>query len=156
MDDLYYPKEPLIQVLRWVIHVAVRILAIMMTGVILLGVVDVGWTLHQRAMAPPRFVLSISDILATFGAFMAVMIAIEIFGNIVLYLRDDVIHVKIVMATALMAIARKVIILDFETLTPDYIWATASVVLAMSVGYWLVHRSTLLANGTESASDLVD
>ncbi len=33
---------------------------------------------------------------------MAVLIAIEIFHNIVLYLRDDVIHIKVVMATALM------------------------------------------------------
>ena len=47
--------------------------------------------------------------LATFGAFMAVLIAIEILINITIYLRDDVIHVKIVMATALMAIARKVL-----------------------------------------------
>ncbi len=44
--------------------------------------------------------MNISDILATFGAFMAVLIAIEIFINITIYLRDDVIHVKIVMATA--------------------------------------------------------
>ena len=35
---------------------------------------------------------------------MAVLIAIEILINI--YVRDDVIHVKIVMSTALMAIAR--------------------------------------------------
>ncbi len=71
---------------------------------------------------------------------MAVLIAIEIFYNIVLYLRDDVIHVKIVMATALMAIARKVIILDFSTIGPDYVYAIALVVLSMSAGFWIVHR----------------
>ena len=48
------------------------------------------------------------------------------------------IHVDIVLATALMAIARKVIILDFKALTPDYIFATAAVVLAMGMAYWLV------------------
>jgi uncharacterized membrane protein (DUF373 family) len=69
---------------------------------------------------------------------MAVLIAIEIFINITIYLRDDVIHVKIVMATALMAIARKVIILDYNQISPDYIWATAGVVVAMSIGYYLV------------------
>jgi uncharacterized membrane protein (DUF373 family) len=42
------------------------------------------------------------------------------------------------MATALMAIARKVIVLDFKALTSDYVYATAAVVLAMSIGYWLV------------------
>ena len=76
--------------------------------------------------------------LATFGAFMAVLIAIEIFINITVYLRDDVIHVKIVMATALMAIARKVIILDLEKVEPEYLWGIASVVIAISIGYWLV------------------
>ena len=42
------------------------------------------------------------------------------------------------MATALMAIARKVIILDFEKISSDLVWATAGVGLAMSIGYWLV------------------
>lgn len=49
-----------------------------------------------------------------FGAFMAVLIAIEIFVNITVYLREDVIHVKIVMATALMGIAGEIMILDVD------------------------------------------
>ncbi len=142
MDQLYAAGEPLIERLRWVIRLAVRALAILMTLVILWGVLDVAWVLYKELKTPPYGMLTISDILATFGAFMAVLIAIEIFVNITIYLREDVIHVKIVMATALMAIARKVIILDFEKITPDYIWATASVVSAMALGYWLVARYT--------------
>jgi uncharacterized membrane protein (DUF373 family) len=111
-----------------------------MVFVIIMGVVDVGWTIYQKLMSAPRFILTISDMLATFGAFMAVLIAIEILINITIYLRDDVIHVKIVMATALMAIARKVIIMDFDKLDPAYIYAIAAVVCAMSLGYWLVHK----------------
>jgi len=138
MDDLANPKEPLVQVLRIVVHMAVRFLAVLMTAVILWGVADVILVLYQELKAPPFMMLTISDILALFGAFMAVLIAIEILINIIIYLRDDVIHVKIVMATALMAIARKVIIMDFEKITADYVLAVAAVVLAMSVGYWLV------------------
>ena len=52
MDDLGNLQEPLIRVLRWVIRLTVRVLSILMTGVIILGVVDVAWTLHQKAMAP--------------------------------------------------------------------------------------------------------
>jgi len=69
---------------------------------------------------------------------MAVLIAIEILINIIIYLREDVIHVRIVMATALMAIARKVIIMDFTTITAEYMLAVSAVVFAMSVGYWVV------------------
>ena len=132
--------EPLIEKLQIVIHWSVRILAILMVFVIVMGVVDVAYTLYQKLIDPPGYILTISDMLATFGAFMAVLIAIEIFINITVYLRDDVIHVKIVMATALMAIARKVIILDLEQIEPEYLWGIASVVLAISIGYWLMVR----------------
>ena len=138
MDDQSKPTEPLIEKLKWLIRFSVRILAILMTFVILWGVIDVAWVLYQKLVEPPFMLLTISDILATFGAFMAVLISIEIFVNITVYLQDDIIHVKIVMATALMAIARKVIILDFAKISPDYVWATAGAVLALSIGYWLV------------------
>ena len=59
---------------------------------------------------------------------MAMLIAIEIFISNTLYLRDDVIHFKIVIATALMSIALKMIILDLGKVEPAYLWGIASVV----------------------------
>jgi uncharacterized membrane protein (DUF373 family) len=73
---------------------------------------------------------------------MVVLIAAEIFVNIVLYLREEILQVKLVLATALMAIARKVIVLDYKTLEPEYVWATAAVIFALSIGYWLVSKKT--------------
>lgn len=136
----WHGNEPLIAFLQRIIHFAVRVLAVLMTLVILWGIGDVVWMLYIQLMAPPFMLLNINDILATFGAFMAVLIAIEIFINIILYLRDDAIHVKLVMATALMAIARKVIIFDFDKVPPSYVYATGAVILALSIGYWLVTR----------------
>ena len=130
--------EPLIVFLQKIIHFSVRVLAVLMTFVIFWGVFDVVWELYKRLMEPPFMLLDIGDILATFGAFLAVLIAIEIFINITVYLKEEVIHVKIVLATALMAIARKVIIFDYTKLEPHFIYATAAVVLSLSVGYWLV------------------
>jgi len=117
---------------------AIRILAVLMTIVILWGVADVIMVLYQELKTPPVMMLTISDILTLFGAFMAVLIAIEILINIIIYLRDDVIHLKIVMATALMAISRKVIIMDFTSISAEYVFAVAAVALSMSVSYWLV------------------
>ncbi len=137
-EEALYEDDRLMRTLRRVIHFAVRFLAVLMTFVILWGVLDVLWIIYQRLMQPPFMLLQIEDMLATFGAFMAVLIAIEIFVNITVYLRADVIHVKIVMATALMAIARKVIILDSKQESPLTIFAIAAVVIAMSIGYYLV------------------
>lgn len=133
-------NDPLISRLQKTIHFAVRILAVLMLFVIIMGVVDVGWTIFQRLMEEPRFIMTLPDMLATFGAFMAVLIAIEIFINITVYLREDVIHVKIVLATALMAIARKVIILDMEKVDAWMMMGIGVVFVATAVAYWLIHR----------------
>lgn len=135
-----YTDDKLTTKLYSAVRLSVRILSVLMVFVILMGVVDVAWTIYEKLNTPPIYILTISDMLATFGAFMAVLIAIEILINITIYLRDDVIHVKIVMATALMAVARKVIVLDFETITPPYIYGLAAVSLSMAVGYWLIHK----------------
>ena len=130
-------EDVLIRRLHKTIRIGVKALAVLMTMVILWGILDVMWVLYRRLSQPPYFLLKISDILFTFGAFLAVLIAIEIFLNITLYLKEDLIHVKLVVATALMAIARKVIVFDFKELSPQYIFATAAVVLALGITYWL-------------------
>ncbi len=111
-----------------------------MVFVILWGIGDVIYVLYQRFTEPPFLLLNIGDILTTFGSFLAVLIAIEIFINITLYLRDDVIHVKLVIATALMAIARKVIVFDYRDLEYKYVWSTAALLLALGITYWLITK----------------
>lgn len=133
-------KDSLIDFLHKIIRIAVKILAVLMVLVIMWGIGDVIYVLYKRLMLPPVFLLSISDILATFGAFLAVLIAIEIFINITLYIRKDILPIKLVVATALMAVSRKVIIFDFKEITPMYIIATAAAVLALGITYWLISK----------------
>lgn len=76
--------------------------------------------------------------LATFGSFMAVLIAIEIFVNITIYLKDEIIHVKIVIATALMTVSRKIIILDLKAVSAEQMYGLGVIILALSAGYWVV------------------
>lgn len=140
MKNVIKSDDFFLWLLKNVIHLCLKTLGLLMVAVIIFGVIDVAWTLYERLVQPPVFILTIGDILATFGAFMVVLIAIEIFQNIILYLRDDVIHVKIVLSTALMAIARKVIILDYNELKPLYIFATGVVLVATGITYYYVHK----------------
>jgi len=135
-------EDPLIATLHKLIRFAIRILAVLMTAVIFWAVADVLLVLYEKLSEPPVFLLDMTDIFQVFAAFLAVLIAIEIFANITLYLRDDVIHVKLVVATALMAIARKVIVLDLSILEPAYLYAIAAIVIALGVTYWLLSFRT--------------
>ncbi len=139
--DLHLEHEDAtIRFLHRIIRLAVKVLAILMVLVIIWGIGDVVYILYQRLKDPPIMLLQISDILSTFGAFLAVLIAIEIFVNISMYLSSNVFPVRLVIATALMAISRKVIIFDFEQLSPAYIYGTAATILALGITYWLTTR----------------
>ena len=146
--------DPLIRNLHGVIRICVRLLAILMAVVILLGVADVIYVLYSRLMQPPIGLLNVGDIFAVFSAFMVVLIAIEIFINIRLYLGSNTLPIKLVLATALMAIARKVIVLDLNNTPAIYVFAIAAVGLALGVTYWLVGKTTqYFASTSELTSD---
>ncbi len=130
--------DSLLSFLNKCIKTAIRFLAILMVLVIFLGVADVVYVLYKRLMLPPLLLLGISDIFHVFAAFLTVLIAIEIYQNIVLYVRTNIIPVKLVVATALMAIVRKVIILDFTIIEPLYVFAMGVVSLALGVTYFLI------------------
>jgi uncharacterized membrane protein (DUF373 family) len=128
--------------LHFCIHIAVKLLAALMVVVIYMSVADVAFVIYDEWVHSPVPLLNTHSLLTVFSAFLVVLIAIEIFINITLYIRNDVIPIKLVIATALMAIARKVIVFDFKVLSPAYIWAAAAVVLALGITYWLLNKTS--------------
>lgn len=120
------------------ILICVKILALFMTIVIICSVVDVGITLYKSAVRATQWQFSFDEILSVLGGFLVVLIAIEIFINIILYLRQDMSHLKLVLATALMAVARKVIILDYDHVKTYHLFGISGIILALGVAYWLI------------------
>ena len=145
--------DPLIRTLHVIIRICVKLLAVLMVAVIMWGVADVCYVIYKRLTEPPVFLLDVSDIFQIFGAFMVVLIAIEIFINIRLYLGSNTLPIKLVIGTALMAIARKVIVLDLANTTSIYVFAIAAVVLALGIAYWLVGRTSKLLSTAVPAPD---
>lgn len=139
-------SDPLLKLLHRSIRFAIRILALLMVLVIYWSIADVVYVLYLKLSTPPYFLLDIEDILQTFGAFMVVLIAVEIFINIRLYLGSNVIPVELVVATALMAVARKVIVLDLKLVSADQIVGLALVTISLGVTYWLIKKKSSLAN----------
>jgi uncharacterized membrane protein (DUF373 family) len=134
--------DPLIRFCHIAIRIAIKALSILMVLVIFFGIGDVIYLLYQRLMTPPVYLLNIRDIFESFAAFLAVLVAIEIFVNIRMYLSSEVAPLKLVLATSLMAVARKVIVLDFGKLSGSDILALAAVIFALGMTYgWLFHHT---------------
>ncbi len=132
----------LVQFLHRAIRVAVKILAVLMVMVIFWSVVDVIYVIYSKLITPPLVMLALEDVLVVFGAIMIVLIGVEIFINIRLYLGSNIIPVQLVLATALMAVARKVIVLDLSYVSSEHMVGIALITLALGISYWLVAKKT--------------
>ena len=133
-------EDQIVRISNLVIRQGIRALSIIMVVVIIFAIMDTAYTFVIKMISPPTFVLEVSDLLDVFGAVLVVLIAVEIYSNVTLYLTANVIHVKLVVATALMAVARKVITLDPKELDPIYFLAYAALGLAFGATYWLLSR----------------
>ncbi len=115
-------------------------LIIMIALVIVVSTVELGWIIIRDLMKPPLFLLSIADLKEIFGFFLLVLIGMEFLETIRAFLIDNVVHVGIILEVALIAIARKVIILDFEKYDGLTTIGMAALIVAVAVAYYAVKR----------------
>lgn len=154
-DDTNFPidvKSPFVNFLQKIILWGIKILAFFMVIVILWSIVDVVSLMVIKTQEPYLLVTDMDEVLSIFGAFLVVLIAIEIFLNIILYLKKDMGHLKLVIATALMAIARKVIILDYDQVRDLHMIGMGTLILSLGVAYWFIERTSLLSHTVPALS----
>jgi uncharacterized membrane protein (DUF373 family) len=77
-----------------------------------------------------------------FGEIMTLLIAMEFNHTIhlVAMRKQNIIQVKTVLLIAILALARKVIILDLHQITSGQIEALAEITLALGIVYWLMRE----------------
>jgi len=75
-----------------------------------------------------------------FGGFLSVLIGIELLHTIKMYLKEDVVHVEIVLLVALIGVSRHIIDLDVEHIKPITIFGISSLIIALSLGYYLIKK----------------
>ena len=123
------------------IEVAVaKILSLAMIWVILVSVCDLLIFLAKELVSHTDNLLK-DTLFVIFGLFLNVLIALEILENITAYLKKHVIQVELVIVTSLIAVSRKIIILDLEKKTAADLIGLATAIFALSISYLIV-RST--------------
>lgn len=77
-----------------------------------------------------------------FGQIMTLLIALEFNHTLqhVVTREQSIIQIKIVLLIALLTLARKFIILDFETTSFEQLLGLAAVTLALGITYWLMRE----------------
>ncbi len=127
-------------------YIAVALLGLMAV-VVVSATFEVAYLVVTNIYNPPGYFIGVEDLFKIFGLFLMVLIGLELLSSIRFYLRDSTIHAEMMLLIAMTAITRKIVILDANALDPMMMFAVGFIVIALAVGYFLVHRSNAERSG---------
>jgi uncharacterized membrane protein (DUF373 family) len=117
------------------------ILGILLIVVVALSTLHLGILIAQEIWKPPRFIIPVQGLLEIFGFFLLILIGLELIESLKAYLKRDVVHVRLVLEVALIAIARKIIILEPNSIAASTMLGVAAIVFALAAAYYLERQA---------------
>lgn len=123
-------------------RIIIYILLFLMAVVILLATIQLGVIIYREIFKPDRLgLLHIKELMTILGFFLTVLIGFELLEVIRAYLADDVVHVEIVFLAAIIAIIKKVIVLDAKNLDAPTLFGISAIIITLSCGYYVVKKA---------------
>jgi uncharacterized membrane protein (DUF373 family) len=132
-------------------------LMIMLMVVLLAAIGDLAYLLFQSLWMTTPYILDSHEMILVLGAFLLVLIGVELLDTIKAYFRENAIHVEIVVLLAIIAVARKVILLDPTGMNGiEYgfeLMGIGVIVVGLAAGYYLIKKAVLTVGLGKSAED---
>jgi len=118
-------------------------LIIMMTSILILATIELGYHLFTTIYSH-NLLIPMDSLLDLFGIFLLVLIGIELLDTIKVYLKESIVHVEVVVLVAIIALARKIVILDIDTISSEKLIGLGVVLIALSSAYFLIKKAGIL------------
>lgn len=88
--------------------------------------------------------ISLDTLMDVFGGFLLILIGVELLETIKIYLNQSVVHVEVVVLVAIIALARKIVILKIEEISIEVTAGIAILVFSLSLAYYLIKKSGIM------------
>jgi uncharacterized membrane protein (DUF373 family) len=128
-------------------------LILLMMWVVTLSALELAVVLYERVSTPPLLLLNLQQLLEILGFFMMVLIGLELLETIKNYLTQHALHVEVVLLVAMIAVSRKVIILDMKEISALSMMGIAILLFSLSGSYYLIKKGMqipITPSGSES------
>ena len=137
----------MIKILEKFEKVLVAALIVMISVVILLSTINLGWEIIKSIISSPIALIGMSSLLELFGFFLLILIGIELIETMKVFIIQSnskidkhALRVEIVMLVALIAASRKIIIIDVESVSDWLLVSMGILVVALAAGYYLIKK----------------
>ena len=113
---------------------------IVMVIIVAASIVELVIILYLEIFNPTGGVLflEIDELFRIFGFVFIVLIGFELMETVEMYFKENVIHAEVVLLVAVIAVSRKVILLDLEKYDPLAIIGLGIIILALGGCYFLI------------------
>jgi uncharacterized membrane protein (DUF373 family) len=119
-------------------NVVSKILSVSLIIVIFVSIFDLILVLSKDLFVQEPAGFFNITLIEIFGFFLNILIALELLENITVYLRKHIVQLELVLTTALIAIARKIIIFDPTKYDKFDLVALSFGIFCLAGAYWLV------------------
>lgn len=127
-------------------RVIAGVLIVLMFGVVILVMLEILYQVANAVLGGtlPHLSAFLTEegMLTVLGTFLSVLIALELIETVEVYFRSHSIHVEIVVLVAIIALARKVVLLDLAKDAPLVPIGIGFVILVLGVTYYLVRKAS--------------
>jgi len=129
-----------LRVLHFFEKLIAKILSVSLIIVIFVSIIDLTKYLYTDLFEQHPIGFFGTTLIEIFGLFLNILIAMELLENITGYLKKNVIQVELVIVTSIIAVARKIIIFDFNKYGGMELAALVVATLGLSGSYWLLKQ----------------
>lgn len=129
------------------------VLMVLLMVVLIAALVELISAMYRALWVETQYLLIPSEMIAVLGGFLLVLIGVELLDTIKAYFIENTIHVEIVILLAIIAMARKVILLNpapgdsfafgFELM------GIGVIVVGLGAGYYLIKKAGMLSYPAE-------
>ena len=106
--------------------------------ILILAFIDIVYEIKQKVIMPPRFIIDADGLMDLFSLLLVILIGLELLETVKAYLKDDIVHVEFIILVAIIAIARKVIVWDFNKFQVEELLSLAAMIVGLGITYFLV------------------
>jgi len=116
-------------------------LMVMVAIVVLIATFDLGYVLVKKIVGPGHLIESFAELPELFGIFLLVLIGLELLETLKSYNGGHRVRVTLVLLAALIALARKIIIIEPDKYSGETMLGMAALILALGAAFFLLWRT---------------
>ncbi len=122
---------------RGVLYVLILLIGL----ALILSTAELAWIMAVKIWEPPVGLLDLTKLLDFFGFFLMVLIGVELLHSVRAYVTERRNQAEVVLLVALIAAARKVIVLEVDKLAPLTLVGLSAILVALAAAYVAVRRA---------------